>query len=335
MEGLVLHGAAHVFFENKLGELETQINSKFKRIEMKLKKEMKEIFNYQSHEISKIKMDIQGIKEELNLVRQSEETITQKGMTKLSKLSKEVKTELNEIKKLKTDVNGLKKEVSGIRQSEEDLSKMGMDKLAKMNEEFKSDVKQLRTEMKSVKKDVVAIKVASNKKMIEADPDPGENDVIEPDKEKEKIKPSRKKSNSYREPKVPPTITELLNSSEEEIEKTQEDKNKTATNAEASTSNKDNEAGDKIMPNNDTNVTENGVLQSFGGADYQDNYLKNYNDDHIRKLVFSSQESSDYQHESSEYHESDAVSDDEEDRNHHFDKTFNVKRIYSKKFLYK
>jgi len=158
--------------------------------------------------------------------------------------------------------------------------------------------------------------------------DPGENDVIEPDKEKEKIKPSRKKSNSYREPKVPPTITELLNSSEEDIEKTQEDKNKTATN-------EDNEAGDKIMPNNDANVNENGVLQSFGGADYQDNYLKNYNDDHIRKLVFSSQESSDYQHESSEYHESDAVSDDEEDRNHHFDKTFNVKRIYSKKFLYK
>ena len=154
----------------KLGELETQINSKFKKIENKLKKEMKDIFQYQSHEISKIKVDIQGIKEELNVIKQSEETITQKGMTKLSKLSKEVKTELNEIKKLKTDVNGLKKEVIGIRQSEEDLSKMGMDKLAKMNEDFKSDVKQLRTEMKSVKKDIVSIKVASNKKMIEADP---------------------------------------------------------------------------------------------------------------------------------------------------------------------
>jgi len=336
MEGLVLHGAAHVFFENKLGELETQINSKFKKIENKLKKEMKDIFQYQSHEISKIKVDIQGIKEELNVIKQSEETITQKGMTKLSKLSKEVKTELNEIKKLKTDVNGLKKEVIGIRQSEEDLSKMGMDKLAKMNEDFKSDVKQLRTEMKSVKKDIVSIKVASNKKMIEADPEPGENDVTEPDKEKEKIKlsnSSRKRSNSYREPKVPPTITELLNSSEEEIEKTVDDKNKAATNAEAS--NNDNDSGDKAMPNNDTNMKENGVLQSFGGADYQDNYLQNYNDDHIRKLVFSSQESSDYHHESSEYHESDAVSDDEDDRNHHFDKTFNVKRIFSKKFLYK
>ena len=53
----------------------------------------------------------------------------------------------------------------------------------------------------------------------------------------------------------------------------------------------------------------------------------------VRKLVFSSQESSDYHHESSDYHESDAVSDDE--RSAHTDKTFNVKRIFSKKFLYK
>ena len=49
--------------------------------------------------------------------------------------------------------------------------------------------------------------------------------------------------------------------------------------------------------------------------------------------MFSSQESSDYHHESSDYHESDAVSD--EDRNGHFDKSYNVKRIFSKKFLYK
>ena len=59
-------------------------------------------------------------KEELNDIRQCEENITHKGMTKISKLSKEVKTELNEIKKLKTDVNGLKKDVIGIRKSEED-----------------------------------------------------------------------------------------------------------------------------------------------------------------------------------------------------------------------
>ena len=55
----------------------------------------------------------------------------------------------------------------------------------------------------------------------------------------------------------------------------------------------------------------------------------------FRKLVFCSQESSDYQHESSDYHESDAVSEDEGRNNEHSDKNYNVKRIFSKKFLYK
>ena len=57
---------------------------------------------------------------------------------------------------------------------------------------------------------------------------------------------------------------------------------------------------------------------------------------YFRKLVFSSQESSDYHHESSDYHESDAVSEDEgRNNNGHSDKNYNVKRIFSKKFLYK
>ena len=43
MEGLVLHGAAHIFFENKLEELEAHISAKFKKIEYKLKKEMEEV----------------------------------------------------------------------------------------------------------------------------------------------------------------------------------------------------------------------------------------------------------------------------------------------------
>ena len=55
----------------------------------------------------------------------------------------------------------------------------------------------------------------------------------------------------------------------------------------------------------------------------------------FRKLVFSSRESSDYHQESSDYHESDAVSDDETYRSGHFERDFNVKRIFSKKFLYK
>lgn len=267
MEGLVLHGAAHVFFENKLGELEGHIASKFKKMEAKLKHEMKEIFKYQQNEIGKLKMDILEIREELNDIRKSEENITLKGMTKISKLSKEVKTELNEIKKLKTDVNGLKKDVIGIRQSEEDLSKMGMDKLAKMSEDFKTEVKQIKADMKVVKKDMAAVKEANKKKLEVTDADSSEQiEVLEPDK----AKTPRKRNNSYREPKIPSTIVELFHSSEEETEKQK------PTGA---------------IPKNRENgvdhaqaIQENGVLQSFGGTDYEDNYMKNFNDDHIRYL---------------------------------------------------
>jgi len=331
MEGLVLHGAAHVFFENKLGELEAHINSKFKKLETKFKQEMKEIFKYQQNEISKLKYDVNDLKEEIKVIKQSEETITHKGMTKISKLSKEVKTELNEIKKLKTDVNGLKKDVIGIRQSEEDLSKMGMDKLAKLSEEFKTEVKQIKTDMRGVKKDIAAVKEANKKKseVSEDDNTSGQIDIVEPDKAKQ----PRKRNNSYREPKIPSTIVEMLHSSEEETDK------KVSAGAGAIPKIRDNipvngvAAAETNNNQQEEKILENGVLQSFGGADYEDNYMKNFNDDHIRKLVFSSQESSDYHHESSDYHESDAVSDEEQSG--HLDKTFNVKRIFSRKFLYK
>ena len=65
MEGLVMHGAAHIFFENKLGELESHINAKFKKIEFKLRKDMEEIFRYQAQDIKKIKSEILEIKGEL------------------------------------------------------------------------------------------------------------------------------------------------------------------------------------------------------------------------------------------------------------------------------
>ena len=220
MEGLVLHGAAHIFFENKLGELESHINIKFKKIESKLKKEMREIFQYQHNEISKLKLDIKEIKEELTEIRQKEENLSYKGMSKISKLTKEVKTELNEIKKLKTDVNVLKKEVIGIRQSEEDMSKLGMDTLSKLGEEFKTEMKQVKTDMRSVKKDIVSIKQAFKNK-VDADNDNNSDagDVGEPE-----VRPRtprsggrRQRTSSCREAaKVPPTIVELLHSSEEE-----------------------------------------------------------------------------------------------------------------------
>ena len=255
MEGLVLHGAAHIFFENKLGELESHINIKFKKIESKLKKEMREIFQYQHNEVSKLKLDIKEIKEELTEIRQKEENLSYKGMSKISKLTKEVKTELNEIKKLKTDVNELKKEVIGIRQSEEDMSKLGMDTLSKLGEEFKTEMKQVKTDMRSVKKDIVSIKQAFKNK-VDADndnnsdagdagdagepevrprtprsgrpirgQDPGhviildQSESPEPDMRPRTPRSGgrRQRTSSCREAaKVPPTIVELLHSSEEE-----------------------------------------------------------------------------------------------------------------------
>ena len=334
MEGLVLHGAAHIFFENKLEELEGHINAKFKKIEFKLKKEMEEIFHHQAQDIKKIKRDILEIKEELSEIRMSEENLQEKGITKISKLSKEVKTELNEIKKLKSDVNVLKKDVIGIRQSEEDISRLGMDKLSKISEEFKAEMKMIKSDVKTIKRDITTVKDSKKK---------GDNSDTEDTEQKEgsdieKSKHSRKRNNSYREAKIPTTIPEKFNSSEDEVEeealaKKQLDKEK---NSERETS---------------TKVEAEGETSS-GGPEFSQNFIKNFDDDHIRseknnknilifllkmfrKLVFSSHESSDYHQESSDYHESDAVSEDETYRSGHFERDFNVKRIFSKKFLYK
>ena len=263
MEGLVLHGAAHIFFENKLGELETHINIKFKKIESKLKKEMREIFKYQHHEISKLKLEIKEIKEEMTGIRETEENLSSKGMAKITKLTKEVKTELNEIKKLKTDVTGLKKEVKGIRQSEEDLSKLGMDTLSKISEDFKTEMKQCKTDIKSVKKDIVSIKQAFKTKMETENGDSETCETPEPDKPRS----GRKKTNSYREAnKFPPTIVELLHSSEEDQERGAAVRTPTQI-LEMLSADKEEEEG---------NGTEKQDTVD------KDNYMENFNDDHIR-----------------------------------------------------
>ena len=263
MEGLVLHGAAHIFFENKLGELETHINIKFKKIESKLKKEMREIFKYQHHEISKLKLEIKEIKEEMTGIRETEENLSSKGMAKITKLTKEVKTELNEIKKLKTDVTGLKKEVKGIRQSEEDLSKLGMDTLSKISEDFKTEMKQCKTDIKSVKKDIVSIKQAFKTKMETENGDSETCETPEPDKPRS----GRKKTNSYREAnKFPPTIVELLHSSEEDQERGAAVRTPTQI-LEMLSADKEEEEGDSTEKQDTVD---------------KDNYMENFNDDHIR-----------------------------------------------------
>ena len=263
MEGLVLHGAAHIFFENKLGELETHINIKFKKIESKLKKEMREIFKYQHHEISKLKLEIKEIKEEMTGIRETEENLSSKGMAKITKLTKEVKTELNEIKKLKTDVTGLKKEVKGIRQSEEDLSKLGMDTLSKISEDFKTEMKQCKTDIKSVKKDIVSIKQAFKTKMETENGDSESCETPEPDKPRS----GRKKTNSYREAnKFPPTIVELLHSTEEDQERGAAVRTPTQI-LEMLSGDKEEEEGDSTEKQDTVD---------------KDNYLGNFNDDHVR-----------------------------------------------------
>ena len=266
MEGLVLHGAAHLFFENKLGELETHINGKFKKIEMKLEKKMYAIFQHQSQQIKNLKMDIAEMREDLTAIRQSEENLSHKGMLKISKITKEIKTELNETKKLKTDVSNLKMDITGIKQFQEDLSKKGMDTLSKFNDDLKCEVKQIKSEMKSVKKDLVSVKEALKKRHESSD----RENTTQIELETEKVKTSNKRSsrnNSYREPKVPPTILELFNSSEEENEKKVD--GATASDVDSADLNSKKKS-----------VQSNEKLPSFDNQNYEDS--QDFNDDHIR-----------------------------------------------------
>ena len=265
-----MHGAAHIFFENKLGELEAHINAKFKKIEFKLKKEMEHIFHYQAVEIKKMKSDILEIKEELSEIKRSEENLQVKGITKISKLSKEVKTELNEIKKLKSDVSGLKKEVIGIRQSEEDISKVGMDKLTKINDEFKAEMKMLKSDVKSIKKDIVSVKDSKNK--TEASILGDDNDQRE-GSDTEKSKPTRKRNNSYREPKIPQTIQEKINSSDDEGEKEVIGKKKLEKE-------KDVEREREVEVEAVSVVSVSG--EGTSAAENPQNFIKDFDDDQIR-----------------------------------------------------
>jgi len=85
MEGVFLHGAAHIFFENKLAETESVFNAKFKKFEQMFKDEVREISKLHSQEIRKIKNEVKLLREEVCDIRISEEDLTMKGMDKLKK----------------------------------------------------------------------------------------------------------------------------------------------------------------------------------------------------------------------------------------------------------
>jgi len=325
MEGLVMHGAAHIFFENKLAEVEDMFNKKFKKVELKFREEILQMDKLHCHEMKKIKGELRLLREEVSDIRKSEENLSQKGMDKICKLSKEVKTELNEIKKLKNDVGGLKKEVVVIRQSEEDISHYGMDKITKINDDFKSEVKQLKSDLKLVKKD---LELAKETKPTIVNIEVGrrcEDEVAPLEPDKDKIK---KHSMT-----IPSTIPESGHSTEEEND--YKPVPTTIPLAEIQHSREEVDQGVVVLPQPGQQGKED-IGPNAEDAAYQDNYMRNFNDDYLRRLVFSSQESSDYHHESSDYHESDAVSDDEEFRSAHGDHNYRrPSRTIVKKFLFK
>merc|ERR1719411_1724272 len=177
----------------------------------------------------------------------------------------------------------------------------------------------IKSDVKTIKRDMTG--KDSKKKQENSDTEDTEQ---RDGSDTEKSKHSRKRNNSYREAKIPTTIPEKFNSSEDDEDAGQQ--GALAKKKLEKEKNSEREASAKV---------EVAAETSSGGAEFSQNFMKNFDDDHIRKLVFSSHESSDYHQESSDYHESDAVSEDETYRSGHFERDFNVKRIFSKKFLYK
>ena len=60
MEGLVMHGAAHIFFENKLAEVEDMFNKKFKKVELKFREEILQMDKVHCHEMKKIRGELRN-----------------------------------------------------------------------------------------------------------------------------------------------------------------------------------------------------------------------------------------------------------------------------------
>jgi len=272
---MFLHGAAHIFFENKLAETESNFNQKFKKFEQMFREELKEMSKLHASELRKVKNEVKLLKIEVSDIKKSEEDLSVKGMDKISKLSKEVKTEVNEMKKIKTEVNQLKKEVCGIRQSEEDLTNIGKDSISRLNEEFKNEVKKLKAEIKIVKKDVGFVKeLKKTKTEKEPETEKFENDPIIQYSEVEYLnvtKPAIIHDNLS-------TIIEQDITSDEEYQNRNETENKKEKGC-----------------NEDDILKENVNYIRYKHPVYKDEDMKRFNDDHIRRIVFanSSQESSD------------------------------------------
>eukprot|EP00092_Neocalanus_flemingeri_P023747 GFUD01025759.1.p1 GENE.GFUD01025759.1~~GFUD01025759.1.p1 ORF type:complete len:262 (+),score=78.68 GFUD01025759.1:171-956(+) len=161
---MFLHGAANIFFQTKLAEAENNFNAKFKKFEQMFGDELLKMSRHQSHEFKQIKNEVKLLREEVSYIKKSEEDLSVKGMDKISKLNKDVKSEVKEMKTIKSEINQMKKELSVIRESEEDLSTIGMVHIFKLGEEFNCEVKQLKSEISALQTDIVIIKETKQNK---------------------------------------------------------------------------------------------------------------------------------------------------------------------------
>ena len=123
VEGLLIHGAAHLFFEHKLEDLTAEFNGKIKKMEAFIKRELHKLHDLHMGEVKKIKsevdiplvviqldvrLQVRMLKEELVDVRKSENAILHHGVNKIRRLSREVKDEVRDVKKMRREVMQVK-----------------------------------------------------------------------------------------------------------------------------------------------------------------------------------------------------------------------------------
>merc|ERR1711936_332082 len=169
MEHLGLHAAAHVFFENKLDDLTSEFNGKMKKMQAFVQKELRKLHDIHMGEVKKLKHELRVLKDEVVELRRLEDDITHTGMNQIRRLSKEVKEEVHDIRRIKGEVTHMKEEITDIKHHEADITHVGMHQMTKMNKEMKTEVKQLKSQIKSLKREVMDAKEGSSKQQLESD----------------------------------------------------------------------------------------------------------------------------------------------------------------------
>jgi len=153
-----MHGAAHIFFENKLAETEATFNAKLSKLERRVKKEIRDVSKLQTEELRNIRNELKALEHEVVDIKQSEEDLSHIGMNKIRRLSKNVKDEVHDIRKIKSEVKLIKTEITDIKKVEDDISHIGMDQISRLNKEFKAEVVDLKSQLDRVKEKVTTIK---------------------------------------------------------------------------------------------------------------------------------------------------------------------------------